>query len=301
MAWRGGADGAVLLIAAALSLPARSASADPPPTKEQCIDANTRGQDLRRAGKLSAAREQLRTCAVPACPALLRDDCTRRLDEIDKVQPTVVFMVKDAAGKDVSAVKVTMDGRPLADVLDGTELPVDPGRHVFTFAAAGQAPVTATLVLAAGEKDRQEHVSLKGGAPLAAASEPSAAAPAVAQGAHLVVASDASATVSIDGKAVGTGRFDGRLGPGPHEVSIARSGMQPYEAEVDLREGETRTLDVTLEPEHHAAVWPWIAGGVAIAAGAAIGGYFLFKPSDTVTPVPAGSLPTAMLAAWKPR
>ena len=28
-------------------------------------------------------------------------------------------------------------------------------------------------------------------------------------------------------------------------------------------------------------MWLWIAGGVAVAAGAAIGGAFLFQPDDT--------------------
>ena len=260
-------------------------------TKNQCIEANSSGQELRRQGKLSAAREQLRRCVDVACPGLVRDDCTRRLDELEKVQPTIVFIARDASGSDVTNVAVTLDGKPLADKLDGSELPVDPGEHVFTFTRAGQAPVSATLVLAPGEKDRRETISLTPGAPAVASQ---------GQGTHLVVAVAAEATVSIDGQVVGRGRFDGHPPPGSHAVSITETGMQPYKAEVELRDGETRTLQVTLEPEHHAPVWPWIVGGAALAVGAVVGGYFLFKPSDTVTPVPPGQIATATFTAWRP-
>jgi hypothetical protein len=129
--------------------------------KAQCIDANTTAQDLRREGKLSAAREQLRACANPSCPGLVRDDCAKRLDDVERALPAVVFDVKDAAsGRDVSVVKVTVDGRPLADKLDGTALSVDPGEHVFRFTGPGQTPVTLTLVLKEGDKERRERVEI---------------------------------------------------------------------------------------------------------------------------------------------
>jgi hypothetical protein len=95
-------------------------------TKAQCVDANVSAQDLRRDGKLSAAREQLVKCAERSCPALVRDDCTRRLDEVDKAEPTIAFEVK-AAGADVFAVTVTVDGKPWTDTLEGKPIPADPG------------------------------------------------------------------------------------------------------------------------------------------------------------------------------
>jgi hypothetical protein len=145
-------------LALVVSLASTPARADI--TKDQCVDANSRGQELRRTGKLSAAREQFRACAVEACPDMVRTDCTKRLDELTQAQPTIAFVVKDASGADVIAVKVTVDGRPLADGLTGTALPVDPGQHVFAFQAAGQATATRTLVITEGEKGRREVVAL---------------------------------------------------------------------------------------------------------------------------------------------
>ncbi len=145
-------------LALALCLASTPASADV--TKDQCIDANGRAQHLRTDGKLLEARELLRTCANPACPAIVRSDCTKRLDELANAQPTIAFEAKDGAGADVVAVKVTMDGKLLADKLDGTPLQVDPGQHVFTFEMAGQPPVTRTLVLTEGERGRREPIVL---------------------------------------------------------------------------------------------------------------------------------------------
>src|ERR1700689_3253040 len=112
-------------LALALTFTPTSALADL--TKGQCIAANTKAQDLRRDGKLSEARAELQTCGDPSCPALVRDDCTKRLNELEGAQPTIIFDAKDGAGHDLSAVAITMDGHPFADKLDGKALRVDPG------------------------------------------------------------------------------------------------------------------------------------------------------------------------------
>ena len=157
-----------LILVSFASLAAREARADL--TKEQCIDANGRGQVLRHDGKLSAARAELRSCVSPSCPAMVRDDCARRLDELDRAQPSVVFEVKDGAGADVIDVRVSMDGELLAEHLDGTPLRVEPGVHVFSFEAVGHLAVTDRMLVREGEAGRHERVTVDGGA----ASVPSA-------------------------------------------------------------------------------------------------------------------------------
>jgi hypothetical protein len=151
-----------------------------PPTKDECIDANRQAQSLRRTGKLHAAQAALLVCVNPTCPAPVVDDCTSRLDEVQRVMPSLVFEVQDSAGKDVTKVTVTIDGMPFASTLDGTALPADPGEHTFAFEVAGQPPVTQQLVLHEGDKGRREHVVVGGGAPAIAPVVP-AAAPAASQ------------------------------------------------------------------------------------------------------------------------
>jgi hypothetical protein len=174
-----------LVVAIGLFAGLGSAPARADITKDQCIDANGKGQQLRREGKLMAARQQLRLCTDSACPAMVRDDCTKRLDDLEKAQPTIAFEVKDASGADVTAVKVTVDGKPLAERLDGAALPVDIGEHVFRFEVAGQHPITRTLVLIEGEKGRRERIAIGGAtASLPAPVLPTAPSAAPVPGAH---------------------------------------------------------------------------------------------------------------------
>jgi|HubBroStandDraft_1064217.scaffolds.fasta_scaffold12529_3 hypothetical protein len=153
-------------IAAVLGFASGPALADM--TKDQCIEANVKGQELRRDGKLAAASEQLRACISSSCPGIVRDDCTKRLDELEKAQPTIAFEVKDAAGADLIDVRVSVDGQPLLDHLDGKPVNVDPGAHVFTFEVAGKPPVTERLLVREGEAARRERVVVGNAAAAAA-------------------------------------------------------------------------------------------------------------------------------------
>ena len=160
-----------LVLAILTMWPLAVATADTPkPTKERCIDANTRAQTLRRSADFSSAREQLKICIDSRCPRIVRDDCLARLDELERAQPTLVFDAKSPDGEDLSAVEVRVDGRPWATKLDGTALAIDPGQHTFTFDGAGQPPVTRQLVVREGEKGRHEAVVI--GTPKAPASTP---------------------------------------------------------------------------------------------------------------------------------
>jgi hypothetical protein len=153
------------LLAGLLVVAARPSVAHADVSKAECIDANGKAQDARRESRFSDARRLLLQCAVPSCPDLVRDDCARRFDELERAQPTIVFDAKDASGRDVIAVSVMVDGRPLAEKLVGTPLAVDPGEHTFTFTASGLAPATQTFAIREGVKDRHEVIVLGSAAP----------------------------------------------------------------------------------------------------------------------------------------
>jgi len=130
------------------------------PTRQQCVDADTKAQELRRADKLMDARTALKTCIDPACPGLVRDDCAQRVDELDRVQPSLVFDVKDGQGRDLLDVKISMDGQPIADRITGAAIPVDPGLHSFKLEPRGEKPVLLRLVLHEGEQARHQGVRI---------------------------------------------------------------------------------------------------------------------------------------------
>jgi hypothetical protein len=162
----------VLLGLLALCENARAAD----PTTADCLAANDTSISLRNEHKLRAARAQLLVCAARTCPADVRNECTRRVGEVNAAMPTVVFEAKDFSGKDLAAVKVMMDGEALAERLEGTALSLDPGEHSFVFDAEGQPELTKQLIIHEGEKDRHESFTFG-----ETAASPAATAPRIAE------------------------------------------------------------------------------------------------------------------------
>jgi len=72
----------------------------------------------------------------------------------------------------------------------------------------------------------------------------------------LVVTTAPGARVLLDGAAVGTGGFRGKLKSGGHTLRVEATGMQPMQQEVVVEDGETRTVDVPLAPIVEAALGP---------------------------------------------
>jgi hypothetical protein len=145
------------VLALLFAAPPSAEAADP--TTADCVAANNSSIELRHENKLRAARGQLLICAADSCPSDIRLECLRHVDQVNTQIPTIIFEAKDAAGRDVSGVKVTMDGEPLADRLEGTALSVDPGEHAFVFEIAGQPTVVERLVISEAQKDRREPVT----------------------------------------------------------------------------------------------------------------------------------------------
>jgi hypothetical protein len=156
------------------------------PTKQECVAANESAQDLRQAGKLREAQVKLSVCVVASCPGPVREDCAQRLDEVVKAMPSVVFDVKDSAGRDLPDVRLSVDGGPAGSV-PVIALALNPGQHVFRFEVAGKSGIEREVFLREGEKEKRVSVlsfngpaELKGAAPTpeAAGKAPGLQAPA---------------------------------------------------------------------------------------------------------------------------
>jgi hypothetical protein len=155
---------AVTVLALAALSNEHVARADDPSVLE-CLTASNTSVKLRSDHKLQMARAQLVVCASPSCPSEVREECAQRMGRWAAQMPSVVFEVKDGAGHELSAVKVTVDGGALTERLDGTAIELDPGTHRFTFEAAGQPTVVEEYILHEGEKDRRETVVVGDAAP----------------------------------------------------------------------------------------------------------------------------------------
>jgi hypothetical protein len=151
-------------VAAVAALGARETRAADPTTAD-CLAASLASLKLGNEHKVRQERAQLLVCAATSCPADIRKECMRRVDEVNAAVPTVIFAVKDGAGNDLSEVKVTMDGEVLAERLEGTALSIDPGPHAFVFEAPNLPRVEKHFVIQQAQKDRREAIVL--GAPAA--------------------------------------------------------------------------------------------------------------------------------------
>lgn len=120
--------------------------------RADCASAADQAQQLRDEGKYRRAREQLLICARDVCPAPIKRDCLDWLSQMDGVAPTVVLGAKEGT-RDLIDVKVTVDGQPLAEKLDGKPVPMDLGQHTFRFEYQGQVK-EETVVVGAGQKGR---------------------------------------------------------------------------------------------------------------------------------------------------
>jgi hypothetical protein len=74
--------------------------------------------------------------------------------------PSVIPLVKTAAGEPVIDVQVMMDGQVLAARADGLAVSIDPGMHEFVFKQGKTVLATQSLVVAQGQHNRRIMVAL---------------------------------------------------------------------------------------------------------------------------------------------
>jgi hypothetical protein len=142
---------AVLLFVA---MAARTARADEEQDKRVCLSSYVQAQTARQDGKLRASRQALVLCGAAACPGAIRADCVRWLGEVDDAMPTIVLSCTGPDGRDRTDARVSIDGQPLAERLDGRALAVDPGAHVLRFELPDGSSIEQRVLAREGEHDR---------------------------------------------------------------------------------------------------------------------------------------------------
>jgi hypothetical protein len=174
-----------------------------------CIGASESSLALRKQGKLRDALKQLAVCADTSCPAEVRTECARRVDDVRAAIPTLILAMKDSAGNDVLGATARIDGEA-AIGLDGRPVSIDPGEHTLVFEAPGQPPVEKKLVVHEAEKDRRETATATGPGPATAAPPPPGlpALPVAPQGSSWSTSKTlaiVAAGLGVVGVGVGTG------------------------------------------------------------------------------------------------
>jgi hypothetical protein len=144
---------AALVVALAAVAFAGTAEAAPP-TKDECVEAHSRGQDAREKGQLADSKRLFLLCAQSSCPALIQSDCAKFGDELSRTVPSVSFVARDSRGSDLVDTQVYVDGVLAQSRLDeGKAHDLDPGKHTIRFVHAGK-DVTQSVIISAGERGR---------------------------------------------------------------------------------------------------------------------------------------------------
>lgn len=111
--------------------------------------------------RLLEARERLVTCGSASCPALIRKDCWRWLEENEKATPGLVISIQEKGYPGViDDVTVTLDGNPLPADWRGKAIAVDPGEHQIHVEAPGYHPADQAVVALEGAKSMLVTVEL---------------------------------------------------------------------------------------------------------------------------------------------
>lgn len=142
-----------LALGLALAPRAAPAAGKDPSSSKRCIDSAEEGQRLRANGRLVDAKWELRRCTAAECPAVVRRDCAKWVDELDEAIPTVIVRVVDGRGRDVVEGRLLLDGEPLADRIDGRAMPIDPGKHRFAW-TDGKERIEEEAVIRESERGR---------------------------------------------------------------------------------------------------------------------------------------------------
>lgn len=181
-----------------------------------------------------------------------------------------------------SDAMVYVDGESVGSTPLRQAFPVDQGVHEVTVKKNGFAEFSAQITVTGSAG---VHVQ----APLALL---------VREGFHegrVAIHARRGDAIAIDGRVVAGEAWEGPLPNGMHSVRVTAHGNRPFQAEVLVSEGQTRALDVKLEPNPGWAgfpTWAWVVGGAVLAGGAATAGYFLLKPADESAAPAQGSIAT---------
>ncbi len=162
---------------------------------------------------------------------------------------------------------------------------LDLGKHRIKVRRAGFFDYAQTVALGGAEKNVTVKVTLSPETKVAT----------------LKVGSGFGESIAIDGRVVATtGIWEGTLEPGAHRVRVTAANREPAEKVITLRAGER--YYVGLNTTHRGGgvpTWVWVAGGAAVTAGLVVGTYFIFRPSDASSSVPAGTGGSVQLPSFR--
>jgi hypothetical protein len=253
----------LFLLVAAATVVSQSARAD---DNKACIDASESAVALKMADKLLRAREQLSVCASSRCPSAVKNSCQQRLADVGRAIPSLVLSATDAAGNDLTAVTLSIDGVAYSSRLSGTAIELDPGEHELRLEAVDQPPAVKRFVLRQGERGRRESVVI--GSPLPARSPtPSPTVDLVSTHAGNTQRAAGWTVAGVGVAGLAAGSVSGLLAISAHSSYETHCGAAVGAPSGSSCEAPGVSGQKDAATEATASTFFFVAGGVAAAAG----------------------------------
>lgn len=161
---------------------------------------------------------------------------------IKELEPRVPKLKLTPPPRIIPGLTVKRDNNDVT-LLVGTEIPTDAGEHEVLTEAPDHEPVRQKVTVKEGAVTTHELPALE-----------RATKPVEKTEGILKVKTIATAQIILDSQVVGTGSFEGSVKAGGHTLRVIAGGMRPYQQEVLVAAGETRTVDVPLEPEQRVVI-----------------------------------------------
>lgn len=226
-------------------------------------------KNLRHYARTIADFEQYRAEAAQSLSAAEIEEVDRYLAEL---RPFVGRLSIDSSEP---LSRVYIDDELVGTTPLGTAESVDIGERKVRVTKKGFLDF-ATTVAITGQGETVVHANLQ----------------KVVHEGRLVVRAGPKDAIDLDGELKALGQLDASLSSGGHQLRVTAKGMQPFQTEVVILDGQARTVDVTLQPQPGGGVpaWAWVVGATLLAGGAAVGGYYLLKPKDEPGSPTSGSI-----------
>ena len=143
------------------SSPVQATVSAAPPTVKECLAAHHESQSLRRQFQLLESRDVLNECSNATCPAPVRRDCLRWLEEVSLQLPSVVFRLDESETS--RNIKIYVDDKLRFPTLPNRAIEFNPGTYHFRFVIDGKPPIEQEIVLGEAEKFRSVNIRFASG------------------------------------------------------------------------------------------------------------------------------------------
>jgi hypothetical protein len=102
------------------------------------------------------------------------------------------------------------------------------------------------------------------------------------KGKLLVATKPEGSTIEIDGKVMGSTRWEGPVDVGTHQIVVKKRGHYTWSYDVDVPKGAERSVTASLNEDRNTSFVPWLIGTVLVVGASTTAIYFIARPKDEV-------------------